>query len=453
MLRFGRRLGVAVSGGADSVCLLRLLASLSAELGVRLTVLHVNHGLRGVESDGDARFVAALAESLNLAAVEQRLDPIRLRKGNLEQNARLERLRLFRQWKAELDLDAIALGHTRTDQAETVLMRLIRGAGPAGLAGIRPVTADGRIRPLIEVSSQQVRRWLSERSLPWREDSSNHVLDRTRNRVRSTILPALAAENPRVEASLARCAGLARLDELHWAPLVEEALERVAVDEKGSMILDANAVASMEPALASRVLQAAAGRVRGRIACLDLYHLEELYRLAAHRRDGMVQFGGLTAMRSFDRLRLSGTSAGAAAGFSQQIDGPGEFGADGIGLRIRLERAGGGEIRPSQEFSPGCRYNGGRHWLDGDRIAFPLVLRVWKPGDRYQPLGARREYSLHELFQRERIPRWERDCWPVIVACGRVVWARRFGAAEWAAAAFRLASGLEVREVGSGEQN
>lgn len=451
MLRFGRRIGVAVSGGADSVCLLHVLASLAPELGLQLSVLHVNHGLRGEESDGDARFVQELAGSFGLAALEAGLDPAKLRKGNLEQNARRERLRLFAQWRTEVGLDAIALGHTRTDQAETVLLRLVRGSGPAGLVGIQPVTEDGRIRPLIDVSAQEVRRWLSAHGLTWREDSSNRSEELARNRIRSKIMPALAAENPQVEAALARLAELAWEDERYWAPLVESSLESAGVCEDTSMILDLKAIARMEPALARRALRAAAKRVRGGAEGLNLDHYEALYRLASARRDGLVRLAGLTAMRSFDQLRIARGEQGARREVEVKIPGLGEFEGGGVAVRLSASRRPGEEIREGQEFSPGCRYNGGRHWLDGDRIAFPLVLRVWRAGDRYQPHGARREYSLHELFQRERVPRWERGCWPVIVSDDRIVWSRRFGAADWAAAAPDSANAIEVREAGTGE--
>lgn len=451
MLRFGRRIGVAVSGGADSVCLLHVLASLAPELGLQLRVLHVNHGLRGDESEGDARFVEELAASLGLEAFAAGLDPAKLRKGNLEQNARRERLRLFARWRVELGLDAIALGHTRTDQAETVLLRLIRGSGPAGLVGIQPVTQDARIRPMIDVSAHAVRSWLSARGFVWREDSSNRSEEMARNRVRSKIMPALAAENPQVEAALARLAELAWEDEQYWAPLVEASLESARVCEETSIILDLKAVMRLEQALARRVLRAAAARARGGAEGLDLDHYEALYRLASARRDGLVTLAGLTAMRSFDQLRIARGDQGARQDIEVNIPGLGEYGESGVAVRLSAFRRSSEEIRQSQEFSPGCRYNGGRDWLDGDRIAFPLVLRVWRAGDRYQPFGARREYSLHELFQRERVPRWERGCWPVIVSGERIVWSRRFGAADWAAAAPGSANLIEVREAGTGE--
>jgi tRNA(Ile)-lysidine synthase len=264
-------------------------------------------------------------------------------------------------------------------------------------------------------------------------------------------MPVLAAENPQVEPALARIAELAWEDERYWAPLVEASLESAGYCEDTSIILDLNAIARLEPALARRVLRAAAKRVRGGAEGLDLDHYEALYRLASARRDGMVKLAGLTAMRSFDQLRMARQEQKERQDVEVKIPGLGEFGGCGVAVRLTAWGRRSEEIRQSQEFSPVCRYNGGRHWLDGDRIAFPLVLRVWRAGDRYQPHGARREYSLHELFQRARVPRWERGCWPVIVSGERIVWSRRFGAADWAAAAPDSANVVEVREAGAGE--
>lgn len=452
MLRFGPRLGVAVSGGADSVCLLHVLAGLAPKLGLDLTVLHVKHHLRGEESDGDAAFVAELAASLGLSSEQRSLDPAVLKNGNLEQNARQGRLECFGLWRRLLGLDAVALAHTRSDQAETVLMRIVRGTAPAGLAAIQPVTSDRRIRPLIETPSSGVRQWLSERRLAWREDSSNRSLDLMRNRIRLAILPLLAEENPKIEAALARLATLTGEEELYWARLTARILEEVSTREGQSIILDTAQLAGMEKALARRVLKLAAELVSGSGQGLELIHYEQLFSLATDRCDGTVTLAGLVALRSFNGLRLTpdAPATDAAQEFESVIPGPGVFGQGWLTQPIRLERGDLTPVTGPQFFLPGCRYNGDRHWLDGDLIAFPLVLRVWRHGDRYQPQGARREYSLHELFQRARVPRWERAGWPVIIATNRIVWARRFGVADWAAAAPGRSNPIEVREAAAG---
>ncbi|HUP04734.1 MAG TPA: tRNA lysidine(34) synthetase, partial [Bryobacteraceae bacterium] len=194
MIKPGSRVGIAVSGGADSVCLLHLLYTLAPEWNLALTVLHLNHKLRGVESEEDEQFVRSLAESLSLPAIveswqwggpegmpAQASGPHPLLRGpdsglqqaNLEAAAREARLAFFARAAASTALDCVALGHTRSDQAETVLFRLLRGAGTAGLSGIRPVTPAGIVRPLLAVTRGEVESYLRDRGIAWREDSSN----------------------------------------------------------------------------------------------------------------------------------------------------------------------------------------------------------------------------------------------------------------------------------------
>src|SRR5215831_19836384 len=176
MLEAGQRAGVAVSGGADSVCLLHVLRELAPRWNLHLTVLHLNHKLRGRESDEDADFVRCLAAGLNLPLQIREAD-LRNSGDNLEQAAREARRAFFAESMAAHKLDRIATGHTPTDQAETVLFRFLRGAGTAGLAGIRPVTVEGIVRPLLEIERAEIEQFLGERNIAWREDSSNRSLE------------------------------------------------------------------------------------------------------------------------------------------------------------------------------------------------------------------------------------------------------------------------------------
>jgi tRNA(Ile)-lysidine synthase len=201
------------------------------------------------------------------------------------------------------------------------------------------------------------------------------------------------------------------------------------------------------------VLKQAAEIVANQGPGLELIHYDELLRLATGQRDGSLTLSGVLATRSFNRLRLSKASLlSRGVKHTEPILGTGLFCPDWLNLPIRLEHSHLPPDAGLQVFSPGCRYNGGRHWFDGDLVAFPLVLRVWRPGDRFQPQGAKREYSLRELFRRLQVPRWERDGWPVIVSGSRIVWARRFGVADWAAAAPGRSNPIEVIEALTGSE-
>src|SRR3954452_14994055 len=214
MLAEGDRIGVAVSGGAVSVFLLHALRALVLERKIELSVLHVNHQLRGTEADLDEEFVRDLARQADLPFFAFAGPP---GPGNLEQEARNSRRRLLEEARTRHGLTSIALGHTRTDQAETVLFRLLRGSGLCGLSGMAPKRGS-LIRPLLALSRTEVRDALSESGLAWREDSSNQNEQFVRNRLRLRTLPRLARRyNPNLEEALAGTAELARVEEEYWS--------------------------------------------------------------------------------------------------------------------------------------------------------------------------------------------------------------------------------------------
>ncbi|HEV8375616.1 MAG TPA: tRNA lysidine(34) synthetase TilS, partial [Candidatus Polarisedimenticolia bacterium] len=233
----GEAVLIAVSGGADSICLLDLFASLREREAFPLYVAHVNHGLRGDESDADEGFVAASAKRLGVPFYVKKLGPDELRSSpkGLEAAARKARFEFLTGIATQTGSSRIALGHTRDDQAETFLLRLLRGSGRRGLGGMHPRTEEVFIRPLLEISRPAVRSHLQARGILWREDSSNEDLGRTRNRVRHRLLPMLKEEfNPEIALGLARTASVFR-EENDYLDLVTRDLERrlLRVEEQG----------------------------------------------------------------------------------------------------------------------------------------------------------------------------------------------------------------------------
>ena len=241
MFRAGQTAGVAVSGGADSVCLLHILLELAPRWDLRLRVLHLNHNLRGEESRADAAFVTALANRLGLPVTVREAD-FSSTAGNLEQAARETRLNFFRERMAAGEVDCVALGHTLSDQAETVLFRFLRGAGSAGLAGIRPVTAERIVRPLLEVDRAEVEAFLRERGIAWREDSSNADPRFARNRIRRQLMPQLIRDwNPALAETLAQTADWARAEEAWWEREVDRLADGLLVRRGGAVYLRSRA--------------------------------------------------------------------------------------------------------------------------------------------------------------------------------------------------------------------
>ncbi len=412
MFASGRRVGVAVSGGADSVCLLETLLELAPRWNLRLTVLHLDHGLRGEESREDARFAARLAarHGLPFELGEAHLAGPAGNGVNLEEAAREARRGFFLEQLGRGAIDRVALGHTRSDQAETVLFRLLRGTGPRGLAAMAPLRADGIVRPLLCVSREEVREHLRARGIAWREDSSNLDPRFARNRIRHQLLPALAREwNPEFEAALARLAAVMRDEEDWW----ENELGRLAPaffsGSPPEVILDAARLTALHPAAARRLVRRALDTVRAGAPPLGFEHVEQVLELALRPAgDGRLMLPGADVMRSFDWIRLA-PPAPAGAGrpdYSVAVRAPGPVAIPGAGRTLLVE--------PEEKGQP---------------LPAALEIRNWRPGDAYQPTGRREPVKLKTLFQEARIPLWERRGWPVLSAGGRIVWAKRFGTA------------------------
>jgi tRNA(Ile)-lysidine synthase len=454
MLCAGDRIGVGVSGGADSVALLRLLQGASAELGIRLTVLHFNHQLRGAESDADEAFVARLAAERAMEFIAGREDVARAARThgwNLEDAARRLRYAFFAAMVAAGRVARVAVAHTADDQAETVLARLLRGTGPAGLAAIYPVKGHV-IRPLLDVRRADLRDYLTAMGQPWREDPSNLDITRLRARLRQQILPALERElQPAIVEHLSRLARMAREDELFWVALVDERIARLARREGqrlgircGDLLAPlADAIAGMsgeaQRALTGRLVRGLVAALRGDGRQLTAKHVEQVLHLAEKGPSGRrAELPGAIVERSFDTLwfeiaappPVEETKLGAAeskrvgaAGkeFARAISlvRPGEavtIAVPEIGRRFRLK------VIDLSGPARGTKLTG--EAIDRELLRPPLVLRNWRPGDSFRPQGRRRRRKLKELLRESRIPVRDRLGWPVLTSEGSLVWAR-----------------------------
>jgi tRNA(Ile)-lysidine synthase len=426
MFTHGQTVGVAVSGGADSVCLLHVLLELSPRWALRLKVLHLDHQLRGDESREDARFVRDLALRLGLEPVIQESDVRRLQAetaDNLEQAARRARRRFFLGCLESGQVDLVALGHTRSDQAETVLFRFLRGCGAAGLAGIFPVTREGFVRPLLDVDRKEVEAFLGRRGLQWREDSSNRDPTFARNRIRRHLLPELIRDwNPALPEVLANTATLSRDEEQYWDGEISRLAETHFVRESPAVLLQCGALRSLALPVARRLVRRAIQEAKGDLRRVDFGHVEDILRLAQGKEGrGAVRLPGLDVARSFDWLRLAPPEDRdpAPSGFRLAVPVPGAVVVPPGGLRLESS------VSACKENDCG---------LDWERVPKPLELRNWSAGDRYRPLGHDTDRELTVLFQKHRIPAWERPLWPVLICGETLLWVHRFGpAADYAA--------------------
>ncbi len=446
MVAPGQRVAVAVSGGADSVCLLHLLVELAAEWKLELSVLHLNHQLRGQESRQDAEFVRELAAHLGLP-VTIRDVAVADAPGNLEQAAREARLAFFRETIAGRAADRVAVGHTRSDQAETVLYRFLRGSGTAGLAGIRPVTSDGIIRPLLDVERGEVERFLRERGMPWREDSTNATLDFDRNRIRHELLPQLARDwNPAIAETLAHVADWALAEEAWWESELDRLVGEHLTIRNGAVLLRTESLMSLPLAVQRRLVRRAMEIAKGDLRGIDFHHVATALRLAGSvEGSGRYQAPGLDIFRSFDWVRFAkpGENGLATRDYQFPVTIPGALLIPGTGLALSMElveKSGTSESGDSV-------YNNEMGSIDWRSVAGPLEVRNWRPGDRYQPIGSTGEDKIKSLFQEARIPLWERRHWPILTDGNSIIWARRFGPAARFAANSTSRVVLVIRET------
>ena len=406
MLTRENRVIVAVSGGADSVCLLHALRELEMNVA---GVAHFNHKLRDEESEADERFVAALARRSGIPFYRAAAR-IGERGGNLEQAARRARREFFQGLMRDGAGDRIALGHTQDDQAETVLFRILRGSGLAGLAGIHPVTEDGFVRPLIQVTRKDVLQFLKARRIEWREDRTNQDARFARNRIRHGLLPELKRDwNPRVSQALAHLGDLAYEEERWWGRNLPDLLTETG----GGVEFPADKLMNLDRSVVRRLIRAAIMRVKGDLRGIEFQHVERIVDIATGRR---LRLPGIDVTRSFDWIRIAAPGTVLAVE-PVEVTVPGTYATpDGIG-QIQLE---------VDEKVPAACAN-----LKVD-LAARIELRAWRPGDHYRPVGKSRDRKLTDMFQSARVPSWRRPLWPILEGDGKILWAREFGAAAGA---------------------
>jgi tRNA(Ile)-lysidine synthase len=470
MLAPGDRAGVAVSGGADSVALLRILESLRDRLGIALLVVHFNHKLRGAESDADAQFVEDLARARGLECIVGCEDVSAVaasNKWNLEDAARRLRYGFFERVVAEGRATRIVVAHTADDQAETVLAHILRGTGPAGLAGIYPAVGS-IVRPLLGERREELRTYLRELGQTWREDSTNRDVSRQRARIRAQLVPVLERDfSPRAVNHLAGLATLAREEETFWNALVENRFRALVRAQRGALgirvddlLAPMDLSSAGEPAalrtVTERLIRRLYRELRGGPGGLAAAHVEQVIRLASESASGSRAElpGGLLVERNFDDLifsralqtgrlsRLRETQAEANAYLyvvTLPAQGVATVSVPELNSRFCLKVIDWSvSERDTKRDSVA---------LDANLLREPLILRSWRPGDAFRPRGRRQAKKLKEMFLARRVPSRERAGWPVLESGGRVAWARGMPPADDFCVRDGTQAGVVIEEV------
>jgi tRNA(Ile)-lysidine synthase len=426
MLKGGEHVLVAVSGGADSTALMLCLRSLAQGLGLKLSAAHLNHSLRGKESDGDEAFVRKLSGEIGIRFISHKLD-IRKRaaaaRKNLEDAAREVRYSFFRRTAERVGATRIALGHTLNDQAETVLMRLIRGSGLEGLSGIHPVLDDLFIRPLLECSRQDVVHYLAARQASYREDSSNRDPQYLRNRIRIELIPYLQQLNPKTIDALARQAELAAETAKYLEAQSRRVFERLRRSVRGGLSISVPGLMRVHPALQKLVLRQALKECRKSLKRIASRHIDSLLLLCRSGQSGsQIQLpGNFVAVRQFGDLLFLSAGTSPQRKFAYKLPCPGQVRVPEAGLdfyaTVRARNTLPGRLRSTRT----------RVFLDENPLPKTLTIRSRLPGDRY---GGSNHRKVKKMLIDARIPLRSRWTIPMVAVGDSVVWIPGFKPAK-----------------------
>ncbi len=415
----GETVIVGFSGGPDSLCLSHMLWRLSPRYGWTVILAHFDHQLRGSASDEDAEFCREWAASKALAFRMHGRDVAREAESSGESTelaARRLRYDFFRDLQRETGAARIALGHHQDDQAETVLMRLIRGTGTDGLAGMRPSRADGVVRPLLAQSRQDILSYCVTHELDPRIDHTNFEGLYTRNCLRLEILPLLADRyNPRIAEALSRTALLAAEDSDCLNAMADSALEKWCPEAMGGVKIPIPELRNLPMAILKRVLRNGVHRVTGSKENLESEHVEQILKLINTPKTGKhVVLCGTRFAISYDELLLSREQARA---FEEETE---------IVLEVGTVKVFGGAITMQpiapEDWNQNAKLSADTVVIDMDSVRGPLRARSRQPGDAMIPFGMSGFKKLKSLMIDLKIPRERRDTIPVISDSEKVVW-------------------------------
>ena len=456
----GKRVVVAVSGGPDSLALLHALAAAGDGLDLDLHGAHLNHGLRGCASNEDASFVRQIFRHLHLPLDVGREDVLsyrRQRRMSLEEAAREVRYAFLLRVALEQKADAIALGHTANDQAETVLMHIIRGTGLSGLRGMKLRTARSvegvqvaLLRPLLEVSRSETEAYCRALGLEPRQDESNRSLAMTRNRLREELVPLLEQYNPAIRDALLKLSRSAARDMDHMQRQTDSAWHRIVLQDDDGLSLNRERFSRLDQAVRRHLLRRVVLSVKGDLDDVEFNHIEDMARLMAGAAGrsldlpGGVQFSvsygeGRVALSRLDQCplpRLEGETV---------VSVPGESAVSSWTVLTRVSKAAHPHLPPGRTGrDPEGPLGTSTEYFAFESMGEHLWVRSRVPGDRFQPLGMPQSKKLQDFMVDSKIPRSWRDRVPLLVSPRGIAWVVGWRIAEWAGVRMSTDRSLEI---------
>ena len=413
MLIPGESVVVGVSGGSDSLGLLQILTELE-DYRLKLIVAHLNHCIRGEESNRDAAYVCKFAENLGLPFELREIDVIEFkRKTNLslEEAARELRYKFFREVLNKHNADKIATAHTLDDQAETVLMRFIRGSGLLGISGIPPVN-DNIIRPLIEVTKSDVEEYLRSKGIGWMEDSSNKEMSFLRNRIRNEVIPQLITYNPNIKETLARTGYIAGVGEDYIRTEAKSHFDKLFYRLRDGEFVGKLAYYSVLPeAMKYGLLRLAVEKLKGDLKKISLIHIVSINELLDSREpSGELDLPGEIVVAKGHGLFVLTKKSMFRCRFTYSVDSTGLYRFQHAEFEIQFEKIN--SLKSDKYVA--C--------FDCESIEFPVEVRNFNQGDRFIPYGMNEFKKLKNYFIDEKIPRFLRHQIPIFLCKGEIMW-------------------------------
>ena len=425
MLRAGECVLIGVSGGLDSVVLLSVLLHMREALGIRVHIAHLNHQFRGAEAERDAEFVRRLAGELAVECTIESVDiPAFMREAKLspQDAARQCRYRFFRALAEKLGAEKIATAHHADDQAETVLLGLLRGVGLHGLGGIHPVLDGQIIRPLLSSSREQIEGFARQRNLPYVTDSSNHSRKYLRNAIRLDLLPLLQQQfTPAILTRLTSYAQIFQEDAFFIDKIASRRYTQICREQEGGIGFELDAFQRQEATIQRELVYKAFEELCGNRYRLETVHVRDVLALFAqkHGEKTLSLPDGIVARRSYSHGRLERRHDASSIEAETLLHVPGTTQFGNLVLEtevLEMQEMEANRLHLSAEQDPYCQY------FDYEKLSFPLQLRFRRPGDRFQPLGMQGKKRLKKFFIDRKVPRHKRHIIPIIVDTEGIVW-------------------------------
>lgn len=421
MISEGETILAGLSGGPDSICLLHALHKMKDAFKLNITALYIDHGLRPDETGSEIEFCKDICRKLNLTFMQKSIDVkscAKEQKLNIQEAARQLRYRIFDETAYEINARKIAMGHTADDQAETLIMRLLRGSGPTGLSGIPPVRGN-IIRPLIEIGREEIERFLDAEKISYIIDSSNLKKDYLRNRIRLSLVPMLKELNPDVIETLSKTAAIFRDEERYFEFIVTKTLMKL-ISRKTDLRIELflSPFEIMDKVIMRRVLRRAIDETKG-LRGISFIHIEDITELVKRgdAGDRLYLPGGIRVIKKYSTILLTSEPPVQLSACTLAV--PGETILKEAGVLIKASVI--------EDHGPEVIIQDSGLWtsfgiFDADKLDFPLLVRHRIDGDFFYPSGFGRKRKIQNFFVDQKVPRDERDIVPLILSANDIIW-------------------------------